>query len=96
LIMGDKISWHVSGEPVVTVTFPILGDVDYKNVKMEKDVVMTGFNGLNQMDVLSFDVTTPEDETHPFFVVDVNLHNPAPVTIDPIGSISMIIKLKGE
>ena len=45
------------------------------------------------MTIDTFDVTTPEGETHPFFEADVTIYNPAPVTIDPIGTISMKIKL---
>jgi len=60
---------------------------------MEKDVVMQGFQGLKQMTINTFDVTTPTDSSHPYFEADVTIFNPAMVTIDPIGTISMKIKI---
>ncbi|GMH83037.1 hypothetical protein TrST_g617 [Triparma strigata] len=93
LLREDKVVWHVSGKPVVHVN--LMGDwwMDF-NADMEKDIEMLGLSGLSQLDIVEFDVDTPEDSPHPYFEIDAIMHNPSVSSVTPLGLISIEVLLE--
>ncbi|GMH91157.1 hypothetical protein TL16_g11977 [Triparma laevis f. inornata] len=93
LLRNDVVTWHISGKPVVHVN--LMGDwwMDF-NADMEKDIDMLGLSGLSQLDIVDFDVDTPEDSPHPYFEIDAIMHNPSMSSVTPLGLISLEIFLE--
>ncbi|KXS20958.1 hypothetical protein M427DRAFT_41124 [Gonapodya prolifera JEL478] len=90
MLLVESFDWRL--QAMVSAT--ALG-ITFNNLLLDKTVTLKGFNGLNNVTILSFDLPSSDPTAGIILNIRADLFNPSPIGVD-MGDISFNVSLNGS